>query len=75
MIDVLMVIGGHKEALICLNVVSEIDELPFWKRNKAWRAEEGFILNKIVNPINCMIRAYEESSKIIEKEERDNGIN
>ena len=56
---------GHKEALICLNVVSEIDKLPFWKRNKAWQAEEEFIVNKIVNPINCMIRAYEESWKII----------
>ena len=65
---------GHKEALICLNVISEINKLPFYKRNKAWRAEEEFIVNKIVTPINCMIRAYEEANKIIE-EGKKNGIN
>ena len=55
----------HAEARICLNIVSEIDRLPFWKREKAWKQEEDFIVNVIVNPINCMIRAYGESWKII----------
>ena len=72
---------GHKEALICLNVVSKIDKLPFWKRNKTWRAEEEFIVNNIINPINKMIEKLKKVNKIIEKEnqklkeERDNGIN
>lgn len=65
---------GHKEALICLDVVSEIDKLPFWKREKAWKQKEEFISNKIVNSINSMIQAYAESRKIIEKEENENGI-
>lgn len=56
---------GYKEALICLNVYSEIDKLPFWKREKAWKQEEEFIVNKIVNPINSMIEAYKEADKII----------
>ena len=64
---------GYKEALICLNVCSEINKLPFWKREKAWKGEEEFIVNKIVNPINDMIQAYEESLKIIKKEENENG--
>ena len=66
---------GHKEALICLNVVSEIDKLPFWKREKAWKGEEEFLVNNIINPINEMIEKLKEVNKIIEKEERDNGIN
>ena len=65
---------GHEEALICLDVVSEIDKLPFWKRKKAWKQKEEFISNKIVNSINSMIQAYAESRKIIEKEENENGI-
>ena len=61
---------GFKEASLCCYVITEIQKLPFWKREKAWRGEEEFIVNKIVNPINDMIQAYEESLKIIEKEEK-----
>ena len=56
---------GYKEALICLNVYSEINKLPFWKRKKAWKQEEEFIVNKIVTPIDSMIEAYKEADKII----------
>lgn len=56
---------GFKEASLCCYVITKIEKLPFWKREKAWKGEEEFIVNKIVNPINCMIRAYEESWKII----------
>lgn len=61
---------GFKEASLCCYVITEIQKLPFWKREKAWKGEEEFIVNKIVNPINDMIQAYEESWKIIEKEEK-----
>lgn len=61
---------GFKEASLCCYVITEIQKLPFWKREKAWKGEEEFIVNKIVNPINDMIQAYEESFKIIEKEEK-----
>lgn len=61
---------GFKEASLCCYVITEIQKLPFWKREKAWRGEEEFIVNNIINPINEMIRAYEESFKIIEKEEK-----
>ena len=61
---------GFKEASLCCYVITEIQKLPFWKTEKAWRGEEEFIVNKIVKPINDMIQAYEESLKIIEKEEK-----
>lgn len=61
---------GFKEASLCCYVITEIQKLPFWKREKAWKGEEEFIVNNIINPINEMIRAYEESLKIIEKEEK-----
>ena len=61
---------GFKEASLCCYVITEIQKLPFWKREKAWKGEEEFIVNKIVNPINSMIQAYEESWKIIKKEEK-----
>ena len=64
---------GFKEASLCCYVITEIQKLPFWKREKAWRGEEEFIVNKIVNPINDMIQAYKESLKIIEKEEKKRG--
>ena len=71
---------GYREALICLHVCSEIDKLPFWKRNKAWRVEEESLVNNIVNPINKAIKKLEEANKIVEKEnqkikeENENGI-
>lgn len=58
---------GHKEALICLNVCSEIDKLPFWKRQKTWKEEEEFIVNKIVNPIDEMRRNFKRADRLIKK--------
>ena len=61
---------GFKEASLCCYVITEIQKLPFWKREKAWKGEEEFLVNNIINPINEMIQAYEESWKIIKKEEK-----
>ena len=57
----------HVEACICIQTLNEIvSNAPWYKRNKLWKEEyEEYIVNKIVNPINSMIRAYEESWKII----------
>lgn len=71
---------GYREALICLNVISEIDKLPFWKRKKAWKDKKEFLVNNIINPINKAIKKLEEANKIVEKEnqklkeENENGI-
>lgn len=64
---------GFKEASLCCYVASEIYKLPFWKREKAWKNEEEFIVNNIVNPINKMIEKFKEADKIIEKENKKGG--
>lgn len=46
---------GIKEAVICSNICQEIYKLPFWKREKAWKEHEEFIINNIVQPIDKMI--------------------
>ena len=47
---------GLLEALTCINIVRDINKLPFWKRGKAWRKMELQVLDEIVNPINEKIR-------------------
>lgn len=70
---------GFKEASLCCYVITEIQKLPFWKREKAWRGEEEFLVNNVINPINEMIEKVNKANEIIEKEnqklkeERDNG--
>ena len=70
---------GFKEASLCCYVITEIQKLPFWKREKAWSGEEKFLVNNIINPINEMIEKVNKANEIIEKEnqklkeERDNG--
>ena len=46
---------GMIEAMACIDIISEIRKLPFWKRNKAWKEKEQQVLDEIVNPINRKI--------------------
>lgn len=46
---------GLLEALTCLNIIDEIRNLPFWKREKKWREIEQQVVREIVEPINVKI--------------------
>ena len=44
------------ESMVCIDIISNIRKLPFWKRKKAWMEKEQQVLNEIVNPINRKIK-------------------
>ena len=46
---------GMTEVMACIDIISEIRKLPFWKRKKAWKEKEPQVLDEIVNPINKKI--------------------
>lgn len=43
---------GMNEAMICIAIMAEVKNKPFWKRKKKWKMIEDEVVNKIVNPIN-----------------------
>ena len=47
---------GMIEAMTCIDIISNIRKLPFWKRKKEWMEKEQQILDEIVNPINRKIQ-------------------
>ena len=47
---------GMIESMTCIDIISNIRKLPFWKRKKEWMEKEQQILDEIVNPINRKIQ-------------------
>ena len=47
---------GIIESMVCIDIISSIRKLPFWKRKKAWIEKEKQVLDEIVNPINRKIQ-------------------
>ena len=47
---------GLLEAMICCNIVSKIQNHPFWMREKKWRECEQEVVTGIVEPTNAKIR-------------------
>ena len=47
---------GMIEAMTCIDIISNIRKLPFWKRKKAWMEKQQQVLDEIVNPINRKIQ-------------------
>lgn len=51
---------GYVTGCICIEVISDVQKQPFWKREKYWRKKyEDDVVTKIVNPINAKIREEE----------------
>lgn len=46
---------GMTEAIICCNIVTDMQKTPFWKREKKWREMSEEIVTKIVEPTNKKI--------------------
>ena len=46
---------GMNEATICIAIMAEVKNKPFWKRKKKWKMIEDEVVTKIVNPINKKI--------------------
>lgn len=47
---------GHQEAMLCIDVLRMIRQLPFWKRKRVWAEAEDEMLAKVINPINKKIQ-------------------
>ena len=47
---------GMIEAMTCIDIISNIRKLPFWKRKKAWMEKQQQVLDEIVNPTNRKIQ-------------------
>ena len=46
---------GMKEAIICIEIIKEIENMPFWKRKKRWEELEQDIVTTLIEPINRKI--------------------
>ncbi|MBR5460661.1 MAG: hypothetical protein IKV53_07295 [Clostridia bacterium] len=46
---------GMVSATICLNIVTEISRLPFWKRKKRWNEVKDWVVELIILPTNKKI--------------------
>ena len=50
---------GMREAVVCIGVMEDIREYPFWKREKIWKERyKDEIVFSIVNPTNELIKKY-----------------
>lgn len=60
---------GMKEAMLCVKVLEDVREKPFWKREKYWKLNyEEYIYNRIIIPTNLLIKEYTENvTKIMDK--------
>lgn len=51
---------GMIEAITCINIMHEVKEQHFWKREKYWKEKfESKVLNEIVNPIEKILEEME----------------
>lgn len=49
-----------KEAIICIGIIEDINNTPFWKRKKKWKELENEVVTTIVEPINELIKEYNQ---------------
>lgn len=47
---------GIKEAMYCIELIDNMNKIPFWKRNKVWKKIKPKVLYAVVNPINQKIQ-------------------
>lgn len=59
---------GRVETIKCLQIINEMNFVPFWKRNRAWHNEyEEYVLKRIVNPIDEMRKYLKRADRLIKK--------
>lgn len=44
-----------KTAIVCFEIMKDINERPFWKKKEKWKEIEDIVVTNIVNPINKKI--------------------
>lgn len=60
---------GMNEAIICIGVMSDINALHFWQREKIWNElYKDEIVNKIVKPTN------EKIKEVLEQLSKEEGL-
>lgn len=47
---------GYQEAVLCIDVLKMIRQLPFWKRAKVWKMVECKMMVEVITPINQKIK-------------------
>ena len=47
---------GYKEAVVCIDIISEVKRIPFWKREKVWKEKYCTWVVHIVNIIDQKIQ-------------------
>lgn len=47
---------GYQTAMLCIDVMKEINRFPFWKREKAWKQIEHRMLVEVITPTNKRIQ-------------------
>lgn len=54
---------GMLEAIVCMDIGTKINKLPFWKREKAWKGQyENSVVNEIINPTEKKIAEFEREN-------------
>ena len=43
---------GSEEAAFCIDLISDMMKIPWWKRNKVWKKIEIKVIHVIVTPTN-----------------------
>lgn len=43
---------GYSTAIICIDIIEEMEHTPFWKRKKKWQEYEKDVVELLVNPTN-----------------------
>lgn len=61
---------GMRTVILCINIVGDVNKIPFWKREKIWRKKyEKDVVRDIVLPINRkMIEVYGVGDPIFKEE-------
>ena len=47
---------GMLTAMVCIDIIKQMQSVPFWKRKKKWQEFEHRVVTEIVNPTNEKIR-------------------
>lgn len=54
---------GMVTAMTCIDIISSIRKVPFWKRKKIWAGIEPDVMEQIVNPINAKMAELQSNNR------------
>lgn len=54
---------GSTTAIICINIINDIQSLPFWRRERKWKTISEDVINEVVLPTNQKIEQWKRERK------------